>query len=67
MIREKELQVQKEREASKPPDKWDVLIQRLKNHRFWIVRAVFYFVYSIWFVLFTIISFLISLIALGPG
>lgn len=65
--RDAELEERKQVEAAKPPDKIDVFFHRFKHSRFWPVRAVYYFFYSIWFVLSAIVSFFMLMMAAGPG
>lgn len=66
-IRKIEIQKKKEEEAAKPPEKIDVWIEKGKHHRFLLVRATFYVLFSIWAVFMAIGSFAMWLIAWSVG
>lgn len=53
--------------ANKGPSSIDKAFYGMKNSKWILVRALFWIGYSIWFVLFSILSFFIALIAWTPG
>ncbi len=48
-------------------DKIDATIKRMQYSKYAVVRILFYFVYSVWMIIFWISSFFITMIAMGPG
>lgn len=67
IIREIEVEHKRLEQLNKPKDKIDLWIEKGKNSNNIFVKAIFYFLYSIWVVFFAIVSFLFSFIVLGPG
>ncbi|MES2627689.1 MAG: hypothetical protein V4616_01860 [Bacteroidota bacterium] len=60
----------KEREIEwekKNRDRFDEYLHRFKTSRWLPVRVLYYILYSIWFTLFALVSFLIYSVAAGPG
>ncbi len=63
-------QEQEQRESdwrNREKDKMDIYLAKFKNSSFWPVKALYYVLYSIWFILFTLVSFFIYMVAAGPG
>ena len=67
LIQAKREQERKEYQESLPPSKLDVFFHEFKNSRFLLIRVFYRLLYSIWFIMFSIVSFFIALIAAGPG
>lgn len=68
VLLEKEEQIRKEElRRGLPKDKLDVLFDRAKNSKYFLVRAFFYVLYSFAFVVFIIASFFVYLVAWSPG
>lgn len=63
IIRKKEDIEQKKAFSAKPPDKLDIYLQRFKNSRIFIVRWLYYILYSIWFVFGVTVSFILYMVA----
>jgi hypothetical protein len=53
--------------AKRPPTKLDILVNRMKYSKYWLVRAGFYIGFSVWTIFMLILSFFMWLIALTPG
>ena len=51
----------------KGPDQIERFLNRFKNSRFILVKGLYYLLYSVWFVLASIVSFFMFLTAMGPG
>jgi Na+/melibiose symporter-like transporter len=67
IARKIEVEKKEEQEANREKDALDKFIYRMKNSRFILVKAIFYFFYSIWFIFAAIVSFFVAIIAAGPG
>jgi len=67
LIRKAEIQKQEREEANKKKDAIDIFLHRMKHSRYILVKGIFYFFYSVWFVFAAIVSFFVALIAAGPG
>lgn len=65
--RKLEILKKEEQEANREKDAIDIFIHRMRNSRFILVKTLFYFFYSIWFIFAAIVSFFVALIAAGPG
>ena len=63
--RENELREEAVRNRTK--DKVDLFLEHFKTSRWWLVKGLYYVLYSVWFLLFTIVSFFIYMVAAGPG
>jgi Zn ribbon nucleic-acid-binding protein len=48
-------------------DKLDDFVEAWKNSRWWILKGLYYFFYSIWFSLMAIVSFIVMIVAALPG
>lgn len=48
-------------------DSVDVFLAKFRNSRWWAVKAIYYILYSAWFVLASLVSFFIYMVAAGPG
>jgi len=66
IARKLEIEKKEVQEANREKDAIDNLIHRMKNSRF-ILKGIFYFFYSIWFIFAAIVSFFVAIIAAGPG
>ncbi|NND95611.1 MAG: hypothetical protein HKN45_12170 [Flavobacteriales bacterium] len=53
--------------ANRVPNSVDIAFHKMKNSKWLIVRVLFWIGFSVWFVLFSILSFFIALIAWTPG
>ncbi|MFZ9847213.1 MAG: hypothetical protein ACO3EE_03545 [Flavobacteriales bacterium] len=67
IARKIEIAKKEEQEANREKDALDKFIYRMKNSRFILVKGIFYFFYSIWFIFAAIVSFFVAIIAAGPG
>jgi Na+/melibiose symporter-like transporter len=67
IARKLEIEKKEVQEANREKDAIDNLIHRMKNSRFILVKGIFYFFYSIWFIFAAIVSFFVAIIAAGPG
>ncbi|MES2628504.1 MAG: hypothetical protein V4616_05995 [Bacteroidota bacterium] len=65
LVQEQEQREQDWREREK--DKMDLYLARFRNSRYWPVKVVYYILYSVWFLLFTIVSFLAFVVLSHPG
>ena len=66
-IRAKEA-AQKDKEfRERPIPKSDQIFMNMKTSRFWLIRGIYYALYSVWALLIAIVSFFMMLIAYGPG
>lgn len=52
---------------NQPKDKLDILLDKAKHSKYWFVRATFYILYSVAFIVFAIGSFVTYLVAWSPG
>jgi len=60
--------VEKKRiEAKKPEDKFDIWLNKVRHHRFFLIRFIFYIFYSVWIVFMGIGSFVAWLTAWSVG
>lgn len=66
-IRNLEIKKKEELAANREKDAIDLFIFRMRNSRFIVVKGIFYFFYSIWFIFAAIVSFFVAIIAAGPG
>lgn len=64
---QKEEQERTEARKQRIPDPLEQFFQRWKASRNVLIRAAYYVVYSVWFLLFAFFSLLMSIILLGPG
>jgi len=53
--------------ANRPPTKLDIIVDRMKYSKYWLVRVGFYIGFSVWTMFMLILSFFMWLIALTPG
>ncbi|MBI3135034.1 MAG: hypothetical protein HYZ14_10220 [Bacteroidetes bacterium] len=54
-------------EAAKPRPKLDILLDKAKHSRYFVVRALFYVIYSVAVIVFAIASFFAYMVAWSPG
>ena len=52
---------------NKAPDQLDVFFEGFKNSRFFLIRAVYFVLHSVWVMLISILTFFMYFIAVGPG
>ena len=63
-------QENEQREAAiknRTKDRVDLFLEQFKQSRWWAVKALYYLLYSVWFLLFGLVSFFIYMVAAGPG
>ncbi len=53
--------------ANRPPSLLDQMFDGMKYSKWILVRGLFWIGYSIWFVFFSILSFILAIIAWTPG
>ncbi len=49
------------------PEGIEKFLLQMKTSKWMLIRGLYYVLYSVWFLIFSIVSFFIALIALGPG
>lgn len=67
LIRDEAIKLNEVQQAEKEPNILDRIYTKMRYSRWLVVRAIFWVVYSVWFVFFSIISFFLALVAAGPG
>lgn len=67
LIRKKEDAKRIELLNNRPPDSLDKFLTNFKNSKFLLVRAVYYVLYSVWFLFAVIVSSFLYVVAAGPG
>ena len=67
LIEEEREKVREEIRQNTPPTKLDIFIEKWKNSRFFLIRAVYYILYSIGFIFFSVAGFFAWLSATPNG
>lgn len=67
LIRKKAVEEKAKEYANRPPEKLDILMQKMENSRFLLVRIIYRIVYSIWVAFVAVMSFFMWMTAAGPG
>lgn len=67
LIREKKDKIKEAIITERPPNALDRIVDGMRYSRWLPIRAIFWMAYSVWLVLFAIVSFFIALIAWTPG
>lgn len=65
--REERIQKEKKRIEVRPPDFVTAYGERLKNSKNPLLKGLYYIGFSVWFVIMSIVSFFLFMIAWGPG
>lgn len=58
---------QQRRAKEENPDKFDAAMLRMKNSPNFIVKGIYYLLYSIWTIFFIVLTFCLWLVAATPG
>ena len=67
LIRDKQDAAREERRKKERPSQLDEFVESWKNSRWLLLRGLYWVAYSVWFVIFSIVSFFLVLIAGTPG
>lgn len=67
LIRENQHAIREERRKKERPSQLDMFVESWKNSRWLLLRGLYWVAYSVWFVIFSIVSFFLVLIAGTPG
>ena len=67
LARQEAHDAREEKAANRPPDKLDILHDKMENSRWLIVRIIYRILYAVWTVFIAIVSFFMWMIAAGPG
>lgn len=67
LIRKKEDTKRIEAFSSRPPDWFDKFLHNFKNSKYILIRAVYYMLYSVWFLFALLVSSFLYMVAAGPG
>ena len=49
--------------SSKPPDNIDIFLKKFKNSRFFLIRGLYYVLFSVWLVFGVAVSFVLYMVA----
>lgn len=67
IIRKKEDEKRVKEFSTKPPDGIENFLNKFKNSKFFLIRWVYYILYSVWFIFALILGGILYAVAAGPG